>query len=130
MDIYICGHGGWDVIGRSSVFTTLPGGTEVVFYREVGQELMVSEAEAIMRRDPGALRPARVIKQYTQCPDMTLHPAREFWNEFGAAATGGGVHWHAVAQPTRLRHFLERYPGCRIHWIACSVRSLHATGKH
>jgi hypothetical protein len=123
-DIYICGHGGWGIIGRSSIFVRIPAATEVLFYKEIGDVLYVSEAEAIMRRAPDALRPARTVGASTQCPDMTLYPAREFWNNFGAAAQAGGVPWHAVAAATRLSQFLERYRGARIHWIACSVREL------
>ena len=123
-DIYVCGHGGWDTIGYSSIFVQVPAGTEVVFYREIGNVLYVSEAEAILRRANNALTPARVISAYQQCPDMTLYPAQNFWSRFGAAAGTGGVFWHAVATETKLSYFLERYPGTRIHWIACSVREL------
>jgi len=29
-----------------------------------------------------------------------------------------------VAAETNLSFFMRRYPGMRIHWIACSVREL------
>ena len=125
MDIYVCGHGGWDVIGRSGIFTTVPQGTEVIFYKEIGDVLYVSEAEAILSGSTAALQPAREIRGGMQAPEMTLYPAREFWTEFGAAAQRSGANWHAVATDTRLSHFLQRYPGTRIHWIACSVRELN-----
>jgi hypothetical protein len=124
-DIYVCGHGGWGVIGYSSIFVSVPGGTEVVFYKEMGEVLLVREAEDILRRAPSALAPVRTVMAHRQCPDMSLYPAQEFWNRFGAAAATGMVSWHAVAVETRLSYFLERYPGTRIHWIACSVRELH-----
>jgi hypothetical protein len=123
-DIYVCGHGGWGVIGYSSIFIKIPAGTEVVFYKEIGDVLYVSEAEDILRKAANALPPARVETAFHQCPDMTLYPAQEFWNNFGAAAATGGVSWHAVAGESKLSYFLERYPGTRIHWIACSVREL------
>lgn len=123
-DIYVCGHGGWATIGYSSIFVQIPAGTEVVFYKEIGEVLYVREAEAILRRANNALSPARVIGAYQQCPDMTLYPAQNFWPRFGAAAGVSGAYWHAVATDTNLSYFLERYPGTRIHWIACSVREL------
>ena len=124
MDIYVCGHGGWGVDGRSSIFVQVPAGTEVVFYKEIGDVLYVSEAEAILRGAPNALRPARVIRSFESCPEMTLYPAREFWQNFGAAATAGGVNWHAVASPTQLSYFLRSHTPSRLHWIACSSRML------
>lgn len=123
-DIYVCGHGGWGTVGYSSIFVQVPGGTEVVFYKEIGDVLYVSEAEAILRRAGNALKPARVLTAFRQCPDMTLYPAQEFWSNFGAAANTGGVNWHAVSSEAKLSYFLKRYPGARIHWIACSVREL------
>lgn len=123
-DIYVCGHGGWGVIGYSSIFVQIPSGTEVVFYKEIGDVLYVREAEAILRKAPNALYPARTVDGYKQCPDMSLYPAQEFWSNFGASAEAGGSSWHAVAGETKLSYFLQRYSGCRIHWIACSVREL------
>lgn len=124
MDIYVCGHGGWGVDGRSSIFVQVPAGTEVVFYKEIGDVLYVSEAEAILRGAPNALRPVRVIRSFESCPEMTLFPAREFWRSLGAAATAGGANWHAVASPTQLSYFLRAYTPSRLHWIACSSRML------
>ena len=123
-DIYVCGHGGWGTIGYSSIFVQVPGGTEIVFYKEIGDVLYVREAEAILSGAANALPPARTVTAFKQCPDMTLYPAQEFWSNFGAAAQTGGANWHAVATETKLSFFLMRYPGTRIHWIACSVREL------
>jgi hypothetical protein len=122
--IYVCGHGGWGTIGYSEVFVEIPASTEVVFYKEIGDVLYVREAEAILAKAPDALNAARILTAYRQCPDMTLYPATEFWDKFGAAASRGGVSWHAVATETKLSYFLQRYPGTQIHWIACSVREL------
>jgi len=124
MDIYICGHGGWGVIGRSGIFVPVPTGSEVVFYKEIGDVMLVREAEAILSGGRGALLPERTIRGGMQAPEMSLYPAREFWPQFGAAAQKGGVDWHAVADETPLSYFLERYRGARLHWIACSVREL------
>ena len=124
-DIYVCGHGGWGTIGHASIFVQIPSGTEVIFYKDIGDVLYVSEAEAILKGAPNALPPARTEGAYRQCPDMSLYPAQEFWSNFGAAANAGGASWHAVASETKLSHFLQQYPGTRIHWIACSVRRLH-----
>lgn len=124
MDLFVCGHGGWGVIGRSGIFVTVPMGTEVVFYKEIGDVLLVREAEAILGHASGAPQPARSIRGGMQAPEMTLYPAREFWTRFGTAAKAGAVEWHAVANDTPLSYFLERYPGVTLHWIACSVREL------
>jgi hypothetical protein len=123
-DIYVCGHGGWGIVGRANIFTKVPAGTEVVLYREIGSLLYVPEACDILARSPNALRPARTIKSPNQCPDLTLYPAREFWNALGEAAQRGGTHWLAVAQDTRLSDILRRYGLSRVHWIACEVREL------
>lgn len=123
-DIYLCGHGGWGVIGHASIFVQVPSGTEIVFYRDIGNVLYVSEAEAILRRAANALKPARVVTGFQQCPDMSLYPANEFWPQFSRAAGTGGVNWHAAATETKLDFFLMRYPGCRLHWIACGSRQL------
>lgn len=122
-EIFVCGHGGWGTIGRSRIFVDVTGFTEVLFYKEIGYPLTVAEAMAILSRAPGALQPERSISR-TQCPDMSLYPAREFWNEFGSAAKKGGVEWLAVAQETSLSDLLKRWSGTRIHWIACSVREM------
>lgn len=124
MDLYACGHGGWGLIGRSGIFVTVPLSSQIVFYKEIGDVLLVSEAENILRGNNRALEPARTIRGGMQAPEMSLYPAREFWAKFGAAAQEGNVEWHAVAAETRLSYFLERYPGARLHWIACSVREL------
>lgn len=124
MELYVCGHGGWGTIGRSSIFVPIPAGTEVVFYKEIGDVLYVREAQDILSGSPNALRPARVVRSGMQCPDMVLHPAQEFWEQFSRAATLGGRNWHAVASDTWLSYFLRRYMSCRVHWIACSVREL------
>lgn len=124
MDLYVCGHGGWEVVGRPTVFKPLPAGSEVVLYREVGDAMLVTEAEDILRGSPHALLPERVIRQYMQCPDMTLAPATEFEPRFAAAAATRGVRWVAVMGHTRLSELLARHPGTRLHWIACSVRVL------
>lgn len=128
MDIYVCGHGDWGTIGRSGIFVTVPSGTEVIFYKEIGDVMLVSEAEAILSGAPNAPLPERVIRGGMQAPDMSLHPAREFWQEFGAAASRSGASWHAVATETHLSQIFERYQGgsLTIHWIACSVRDLAA----
>ncbi len=123
-DIYVCGHGGWGTVGRSSVFVKVPQGTEVIFYKEIGDVLYVDEAEAILSKATHALQPARTISALRQCPDMSLYPAMEHWKSFGSAAGGAGSSWHGVSTTTRLSYFLQRYPGSRIHWIACSVREL------
>jgi len=128
MDIYVCGHGGWDTIGRSAIFTRVPSGSEVVFYKEIGEAMLVSEAEEILSLSPAAPRPERIIEGGQRAPEMTLYPAREFWNEFGRAASASGVNWHAVARDTPLSHFLQTYAWARIHWIACSVRELNRRG--
>jgi hypothetical protein len=120
-DLYVCGHGGWDAFG-AGIFAKLPRGTEVILYKEIGQFLLVTEAEAILSRSPGALAPERVIDSHKNCPDLTLYPAEEFWSQFGTAANRGGVDWLAVASPTRLSELFQRWAGARIHWIACSGR--------
>ncbi len=127
MDLYFCGHGGWDTRGHSSVFVEVPAGTEVVFYKEVGYPLTVGEARKILEHDSQALRPVRTIRGPMQAPEMTLYPAQEFWPVFGAAAKVGHADWHAVATETRLGALLQRYRSARIHWIACSVRELAPT---
>ena len=124
MDLYVCGHGGWEVVGRPTVFMPVPAGSEVVFYRDVGDALLVPEAEEILRGSQHALPPERVVRQYMQCPDMTLAPATEFARNFEDAAATRGVRWVAVSGNTRLSDLLARYPRTRIHWIACSVRVL------
>lgn len=124
MDLYVCGHGGWGIVGRSGIFVPVPLSSEVVFYKQIGDVLLVREAEDILRRNRKALAPERTIRGGMQAPEMSLYPAREFWRNFGAAAQEGNVEWHAVATETRLSYFLERYPGVRLHWIACSVREL------
>ena len=122
-EIFVCGHGDWGTIGRSSVFVNLPTFTEVLLYKEVGDVLLVSEAEDILSRSKKALQPARVLRSYEHCPDLSLHPAPEFWKEFGSAAKKGGVEWLAVAKETSLSDIVSRWH-TRIHWIACSVRAL------
>ena len=129
MDIYVCGHGGWGTIGRSSIFTRVPTGTEVVFYKEIGDFLLVREAEEILSHSGNAPQPERIVRGGQQAPEMTLYPATEFWKEFGKAASTGGVSWHAVSTDTPLSYFLQRYAWSRIHWIACSVRELRSTGR-
>ncbi len=125
--IYVCGHGGWGTIGRPSVFTTVPAGAEVVLYTEIGSVLYVSQAVEILSRSGNAPRPVRTIGSRRQCPDLTLYPAQEFWNDFGRAATQGGTQWLAAAQPTSLSSILLRHGLGRVHWIACGVRELRQT---
>ena len=122
-DIYVCGHGEWGTIGRANAFVKIPTFTEVLMYKEIGDVLYVSEAEAILSRSKKALQPARVMRSYDSCPDMSLFPAPEFWKEFGSAAKKGGVEWLAVGSETWLSDILTRWH-TRIHWIACSVRGL------
>ena len=123
-DIYVCGHGGWGIIGRASIFTKVPTGTEVVLYKEIGSVLYVPEACEILSRSPNALRPARIINSSTRCPDLTLAPIPEHWGALGRAAESGGTQWLAVAQPTQLKDILLRYGLSRVHWIACEGRML------
>jgi hypothetical protein len=129
MDLYVCGHGGWEVVGRPTVFVPLPAGSEVVLYHEVGETMSVPEAEEILKGSTTALKPVREIRQYMQCPDMTLAPATQFEPNFTAAAAIRGVSWTPVRGHTKLSELLTRYPRTRLHWIACSVRVLQKTGR-
>lgn len=124
MDTFVCGHGGWDVIQRATAFVTVPAGSEIWFYKEVGEAMTLGEAEAILRGDPAAPRPERVIRQYMQAPDMTLYACPEFESNFAAAATQGGRQAYMVTGEMMLSELLRRYPSSRLHWMACSVREL------
>jgi hypothetical protein len=122
-DIYVCGHGGWRVIGMSSVFVDVPAFTEVVFYKDIGWELDLTEAEAILRGDANAPQPERTVASFSHCPDMSLLPS-QYDAQFAAAATTGGVNAFVVTAETKLSDLLEQCKGNRIHWMACSSRGL------
>lgn len=126
-EIFVCGHGGWNVMGASG-FVNLPKFTEILLYKEIGEALYVDEAEDILSGARNALQPTRIIRAYENCPDMSLYPATEHWNSFGSAAKKGGVDWLAVSTETRLSDIVTRWHS-RIHWIACSVRQLRKTPR-
>ena len=124
MNIYICGHGGWSTLGSATVFTTVPAGTEIVFYKEVGNPLMLDEAEDVLKGASTAPLPARTVRAYMQTPDMTIYPCPEFEANFAAAAAAGGARAFMVSGQMKLSEVFHRFPGSRIHWMACSVREL------
>lgn len=124
-DIYICGHGGWDTIGRSSGFVNLPASTSFVLYEEIGHPMYVSDALEILSRNPGAKAPVRRIGAFKAAPDMTIFPAPEFEGQFVAASSAGGSRAFVVSSPTSLARVLGRFRGHTIHWIACSNRMLN-----
>lgn len=129
MDTYVCGHGGWGVIQRATVFVTVPAGAEVCFYKEVGETMSLGEAEAILRGDHDALLPERVIRQYMQAPDMTLYPCPEFQSQFATSAMRGSRRAFMVTGEMKLSELLRRFPSSRLHWMACSVRELAKTRR-
>ena len=129
MNVYVCGHGGWDVIQRATVFFAVPAGSEVVFYKEIGNTMDLTEAEALLRGDGTGPLPARQIRSYMQAPDMTLDPCPEFQARFAAAAATGGARAFMVPAQMRLSELIRHFPNSRVHWMACSVRELAETKK-
>ncbi len=126
-DVYLCGHGSWEVIGLASVFVTIPPFTEVVFYKDIGEELDLTEAEAILRGDANAPTAVRTVSgtSFQSCPDMAIFPS-QYEAEFTAAAEAGGVQDQVrfATRECRLSDLADELSGSRIHWLACSVRGL------
>lgn len=127
MDVFVCGHGGWDTIQRATVFFAVPAGSEVVFYKEVGYPLQLGEALQVLGQDAKAPLPARIVRQYMQAPDMTLYPCPEFANHFTQAANAGGARAYMVPGQMKLSELMRHFPSSRLHWMACSVRELAKT---
>lgn len=116
-DIYLLGHGHWDTQGASDAFTSVPRDTSLLFYTPIGRFINASQTAAIMRGDPGRLRPVQELKAYMSAPNLTLSEGL-FPNEI-AALLQSGVRFAQVRFPTPLAELLERYAGNRIHWLAC-----------
>jgi hypothetical protein len=119
-DIYLLGHGSWDRRGAANAFTSVPKDTSVLFYTPVGRFISARQVAAILRGDPGCLRPAQEFKAYSNCPQVELSDGL-FAVEEQAILTSG-KRFVRVSVDTLLSDLLEKYAGNRLHWLACFPR--------
>ena len=119
-DIYLLGHGSWDTRGEAKAFTAVPAGTSVFFYTPAGRFISSRQTAAILRGDPGHLRPNREIKEYMNCPEIELSDG--LFPEEEQAILTSGVRFVRVSQDTRISVLLKKYAGNRLHWLACFPR--------
>ena len=119
-DIYLLGHGSWDTRNEAKAFTLVPAGTTVFFYTPAGRFISSRQTSAIMRGDPGRLRPLREIREYMNCPEVELSDG--LFPEEEQALLTSGVRFVRVSAPTKISALLQKYAGNRLHWLACFPR--------
>lgn len=119
-DIYLMGHGSWDTRKKSSAFTIVPKNTSVVFYTPIGRYISSRQTSAILRGDPGCLRPETEYKAFFNCPNIELSDGL-FADEEYAVLTSG-KRFVRVSVDTMLSELMEKYAGNRLHWLACAPR--------
>lgn len=122
-DIYLLGHGEWQSRGTAKAFCQVPKNTSVVFYTPVGRFINSDQTAEIMRGDPNALEPYQTIRQFKQCPNLTLSDG-VFGDEI-TALLRTGVRFARVLVPTSLEDLMEKYAGNKLHWLACRVMFGH-----
>ncbi len=119
-DIYLLGHGSWDTRGKADAYTTVPNDTSVLFYTPVGRFISSRQTSAILRGDPGHLKPEIEYKGFMNCPNIELSDG--LFPEEQKAILTSGKRFVRVAVDTPISELLQKYAGNRLHWLACAPR--------
>jgi hypothetical protein len=119
-DIYLLGHGSWDTRGKASAYTIVPKDTSVVFYTPVGRFISSRQTSAILRGDPGHVKPEIEYKAFGSCPNIELSDG--LFAEEEKAVLTSGKRFVRVAVDTPISELLQKYAGNRLHWLACAPR--------